>query len=140
MRLYPSIPASLSNVSITSNSASVVSLTISLFSIGNLLTSGSGISKRGLFTTSDSSLGGQIMKSKIVPSFGQIAFFTRMCSSVFSLYLGDPSIRKENDHLFAMLSIILFPWKDTGSFLRTSSVNIATQAIFLSLIPVVEIW
>src|SRR2546421_404648 len=79
---YPSIPASLSNVSTTSNSASVVSLTI-LFSIGNLLTSGSGISKRGLFTTSDSSLGGRIMKSKIVPSFGRIAFFTRICSSVF---------------------------------------------------------
>src|SRR5688572_28436596 len=79
--------------------------------------------KRGVLSMI--SLGGRIMKSKIDPSFGQIAFFIRTCFSVFSLYLGDPSIRKENDRLFAILSTIPLSCNPAGSFLRTSSVNIA---------------
>src|SRR6266496_1809261 len=122
-RLYPSISASLSNVLISSNSAMVISLLMLTY----FTLSVSGKVKRGLLSMiSDSSLGGQIIKLKIDPSFGQIAFFTRMCSSVFSLYLGDPSIRKENDHLFAILSTIPLSCNPAGSFLRTSSVNIAT--------------
>src|SRR3954453_14487334 len=100
----------------------------------------SGTAKRGLLLMIfDSSLGERIMKLKIDPSFGQIAFFIRTCSSVFSLYLGDPSIRKENDRLFAILSTIPLFCNPAGSFLRTSSVNIATQAIFESLMPKVKI-
>src|SRR6266540_4845280 len=104
-RLNPLMLTSSSNFSTSSNSTLVILLFISL----HLLTSGSERTKRGLLSmTSDSSLGGWIMKSKIDPSFGQIAFFTQTCSSVFLLYLSDPSSHKENDHLFAMLSIILF--------------------------------
>ena len=39
-----------------------------------------------------------------------------------------------------LLSIMLFPCRAVGSFLRTSSVNIATWAIFGSLMPKVETW
>src|SRR5215216_2415327 len=77
------------------------------------------------------------MNSKIVPSFGRIGFFTRICSSVFSLYLGDQIIRKEKGlkgPLFAILSIIPFFCNPTGSFLRTSSVKTEALAIFESLI------
>src|SRR3989442_12336006 len=79
-RLYPSMLASWSNVSTSSNSAMVVSLLM----LAYFTLSVSGTAKRGLLSMiSDSSLGGRIMKSKIDPSFGQIAFFIRTCSSVF---------------------------------------------------------
>ena len=73
-RINPSMLASSSNFSPSLNSTSVISLFISL----HLLTSGSRMAKKELFMTSDSSLGGRIMKSKTVPSFGSIAFFTHI--------------------------------------------------------------
>src|SRR5205085_7926711 len=80
------------------------------------------------------------MKSKTVPSFGNNAFFIRTCFLVSSINFGVPSIRKENDLLFAILSIIFLSCRPTGSLLRMSSVNTATLAIFLRRRPKVDIW
>jgi hypothetical protein len=80
------------------------------------------------------------MKSKIIPFFEYIAFFTQTCFFIFSLYLNKLSIYKENKHLFTILSIILFLWRDTKGFLQTSLINTVIWAIFLSLMPIIEMW
>src|SRR3954469_5644736 len=79
-RLHPSIPASLSNVSTSLNLAIVVSLL--MLTYFTLFVSRTA--KRGLLSmTSDSLLGKQIIKSKIYPSFRQIAFFYKCIPLLF---------------------------------------------------------
>jgi len=94
--------------------------------LGYLSISAFRIAKRKLSITSDLSLGRQIIKLKTDPFFSYTTFFTYIWKLIFLSNLGVLSICKKNNHLFAMLSIILFFWKDTRSFLWTNSVNIIT--------------
>src|SRR6185312_3347349 len=90
--------------------------------------------------TGDSSLGGRIMKSKIVISFGYNAFFIRICSPESLSIFEERNMRKKNDFLLEILSSIFLFCSDGGSLLRTSSVNKAQAIIiiFLSFMPKVE--
>src|SRR4051812_46555033 len=129
-RLNPLILVSLSSVSTNLISVSVVETLEVYFTL-----SVSGTAKRGLSMTFDSSLGERSIKSYTVPFLGSKAFFLRTCFLVSSMYLGDPSIRKENNRLLAILSIIVLPCSPSGSFLQTSSVNTEACEIFLTRIP-----
>ena len=123
----PSMLTTPSNLSMYSTSApNSPSIAFTFFLTSPLLED----SKLG-YPQLELSLGARSIKSKISLFFGYSGFFIRTCSPVSLINFRVPSICRENELLFAILSTIFLLCKLIGSFLRTSSVNDATLVTLL---------